>query len=166
MVLLERELSIFLKAISWCQSITDSCDWLTSHWIACPLPTPPALCTGWGRGMVAQKEHLVHSWRVVPEGCGPGVVTLHSDQSSPGTPKLLCSTAGTGPTGGNQHVSANKYTAAWLTKTSHAVINALEFEKYMSDDVKAVLEYCIHSYIFKSFWFMHQINEIKSQKYN
>lgn len=40
MVLLERELSIFLKAISWCQSITDSCDWLTSHWIACPLPTP------------------------------------------------------------------------------------------------------------------------------
>lgn len=29
--------------------------------------------------------------------CSVGVVTLHSGQSSPGTPVLPCSTAGTGP---------------------------------------------------------------------
>lgn len=50
MVLLERELSMFLKAISWCRSITDCSDWLTSHWIACPSRPQPQISVQDGAG--------------------------------------------------------------------------------------------------------------------
>lgn len=58
---------------------------------------------GW---MVAEMGHLAHSWEVWPgEASSVGVVTLHSGQSSPGTPVLPCSTAGTGPVGQKRTVS-------------------------------------------------------------
>lgn len=61
---------------------------------------------------MAQKEAAaLRMWRSEAFWGVLGVVTLHSDRSCPGTPELLCSTAGTGPAGKN---------SASVGQTNHA----------------------------------------------
>lgn len=98
---LKQNLMWLVKSV-WFSVIGSTSRWVYKH---VPFFLPSGSCEGLdfrGRGDQVSGWWLRWDTWHTPErfdqgGCSVKVVTLHSGQSSPGTPMLPCSTTGTGP---------------------------------------------------------------------